>query len=466
MASSEEGLWLNPEHLELLDSLWKAYQFVNRTEQKDFEFLPSLVRTKGAHPLEKVAEILKTGRIIFEGGLAASLDELPSNWEADIVRHPGLPGGQLPVHFHDLDDLTNQNLVKFRNPEMFYLTPLAKNILTKASVLRSNAPETVIMESGTSNYKHPKLFISYSWDSDQHKDWVRLLAERLRMDGIDVILDQWHLIPGDQLTLFMESSVRESDFVIVVCTPRYKEKADSRHGGVGYEENIMTAELFSSANERKFIPVLREGDWAVAAPTWLLGKFHIRLTGESYSENAYGELIATLHGARKQPPPIGSSPFALQKQAEEPSPRIPSVAHKEFEDIKLVRVAEEDVTAPRGDGSRGSALYNISFLLSATPPPGWVRAFPNNWDRPRSYTTMHRPGIASVVGNKIVLRGTTIDEVEKYHRDTLMLAVKMTNEEFRAISESKARAEATEKAKADEHQNKVNEIAKRITFDS
>ena len=34
-------------------------------------------------------------------------------------------------------------------------------------------------------------FISYSWDDDQHCEWVRKLAERLRADGVDVSIDRW-----------------------------------------------------------------------------------------------------------------------------------------------------------------------------------------------------------------------------------------------------------------------------------
>jgi len=39
----------------------------------------------------------------------------------------------------------------------------------------------------------PKLFVSYSHDSQPHKDWVLQLATRLVKNGVDVILDQWDL---------------------------------------------------------------------------------------------------------------------------------------------------------------------------------------------------------------------------------------------------------------------------------
>jgi len=86
----------------------------------------------------------------------------------------------------------------------------------------------------------PTAFISYSWDSDTHKKWVSDLGTRLRADGIDTKLDQWHAIPGDQLPHFMEREIRENQYVIIVCTPKYKVKSDDRKGGVGYEGDIMT----------------------------------------------------------------------------------------------------------------------------------------------------------------------------------------------------------------------------------
>ena len=55
---------------------------------------------------------------------------------------------------------------------------------------------------------HPKVFISYSWDTengdDEHKKWVRDLATKLRSHGVDVILDQFDLRLGDDLPFFMK----------------------------------------------------------------------------------------------------------------------------------------------------------------------------------------------------------------------------------------------------------------------
>jgi hypothetical protein len=48
----------------------------------------------------------------------------------------------------------------------------------------------------------PKVFISYSHDSQGYKKWVLELAVRLRNNGIDAILDQFELKAGDDIPRF------------------------------------------------------------------------------------------------------------------------------------------------------------------------------------------------------------------------------------------------------------------------
>jgi len=168
--------------------------------------------------------------------------------------------------------------------------------------------------------RNPKTFISYAWEGADHKGWVRELAIRLRRDGIDAILDQWEAVPGDLLPKFMETQVRESDFVLIVCTPKYKRKSETRSGGVGYEGDVMTSEVFKGVSRRKFIPVLCKGNWNEAAPGWLAGAYHLNLIGDPWDESSYNELLSTLHGQREQAPPIGSSPFSRAKLSAEIPP--------------------------------------------------------------------------------------------------------------------------------------------------
>ena len=49
----------------------------------------------------------------------------------------------------------------------------------------------------------PTAFITYSWDDEDHKAWVKGLAERLRAGGVNVLLDIWGVAPGGQLPELM-----------------------------------------------------------------------------------------------------------------------------------------------------------------------------------------------------------------------------------------------------------------------
>jgi len=156
----------------------------------------------------------------------------------------------------------------------------------------------------------PVAFISYSWDSERHKQWVLALANRLQeQGGVKIILDRWHLIPGKDKNLFMEKSIADSDFVILICSRGYAGRADNRQGGVGYESTIITAQLAANIEQQKFIPVLREGDWKISLPIWIKSKVGVDLSGDPYSDEQYHNLLRALHSAPLQPPPIGPKPI-------------------------------------------------------------------------------------------------------------------------------------------------------------
>jgi hypothetical protein len=154
----------------------------------------------------------------------------------------------------------------------------------------------------------PQAFLSYVRGSDSHEDWVFNLATRLREDGVRIILDQWDLALGSDQCSFMERSIEQSDFVIVICTPEYAQRANNREGGVGFETSVITGALAAQIETRKFIPVLRSGDWISSLPIYLRSKHGADLRDEPYSEIQYVKLARTLHGEPLQPPPLGPKP--------------------------------------------------------------------------------------------------------------------------------------------------------------
>ena len=110
--------------------------------------------------------------------------------------------------------------------------------------------------------EHPKVFISYSWTSVEHEQFVMDLATSLRNHGVDAILDKWDLKPGQDKYVFMESMVVDTEVlkVLVLCDRKYQEKANNRAGGVGTESQIISQELYGKVKQTKFIPIVCEYD--------------------------------------------------------------------------------------------------------------------------------------------------------------------------------------------------------------
>ncbi|MEP7137596.1 MAG: TIR domain-containing protein [Chloroflexota bacterium] len=105
------------------------------------------------------------------------------------------------------------------------------------------------------------VFISYSQDSDEHKDRVLQLADRLRDDGIDANIDQYQVAPKEGWVLWMEKEIRDSQFVLMVSTETYLKrvmKEDSGKGlGVMWESSIIYQYLYNAgAVNEKFIPIV------------------------------------------------------------------------------------------------------------------------------------------------------------------------------------------------------------------
>ncbi|MBX4872077.1 toll/interleukin-1 receptor domain-containing protein [Rhizobium bangladeshense] len=160
---------------------------------------------------------------------------------------------------------------------------------------------------------NPTVFISYSWDNDDHVGWVRTLAARLVDNGVTVLLDQWHVQPGESITKFMEESVTLCDRVVVVCTPNFAERSAKRLGGVGYEQQIVSGNIAAGIPRRKFIPIVRRGTFdhgpECAIPPHLLGVFAIDLRADAQFGVGLEKLLRAIYDEPiHKPPTLGPRP--------------------------------------------------------------------------------------------------------------------------------------------------------------
>jgi TIR domain len=153
----------------------------------------------------------------------------------------------------------------------------------------------------------PTTFISYSWDSDEHREWVEQFATDLRRDGIDAALDTWDLPAGTDKFSFM-GSIQSRDWIIVVCTPDYANRAERRRGGVGVETVAILSELFADdpANRQNVIPVLRLGEWSTSVPGLLRHLIGFDLRAD-HSGVEYLRLLGTLKSEGNNRPTVGES---------------------------------------------------------------------------------------------------------------------------------------------------------------
>jgi hypothetical protein len=171
------------------------------------------------------------------------------------------------------------------------------------------------------------VFISYSWSSEEHRQWVLELAKRFRGHGIDARLDQWDLRPGQDKYAFMERMVTDSSVkkVVIICDRRYQEKADKREGGVGDETLLITPEVYGRVDQEKFIPVVveRSENGKAYMPAYLASRMYIDMSLPAQFDEKYQELLRALYDNRQETrPPLGAPPEFIAGQV----PSLPKAA--------------------------------------------------------------------------------------------------------------------------------------------
>jgi hypothetical protein len=192
---------------------------------------------------------------------------------------------------------------------------------------------------------HPKAFISYSWASNEHQEWVLDLAAQLRENGVDVTIDKWDLREGHDAIKFMEKMVTDPDIkkVIIVLDRTYAEKADGRKGGVGTETQIISPEIYAKADQDKFVGVASEldDDGKPFRPTFYKSRIYIDLSrSDDYAAN-FEQLLRWIYDKPAYPkPPIGKRPEFLDETAIQLPTRSRAVRA-----VELLKVGSSRATA-------------------------------------------------------------------------------------------------------------------------
>ncbi|MEZ5453224.1 MAG: SEFIR domain-containing protein [Thiothrix sp.] len=214
----------------------------------------------------------------------------------------------------------------------------------------------------------PKVFISYSHDSDEHRDFVRGIADRLRHEGVDCLIDQYiNGFPEEGWQRWMENQVEVADFVLLVCTEtylrRYRGQETEGGKGVNFEGVVISQHLYDAYYQNaKFIPVIpAQGDYG-----------HVPLPLKAYSIyrllDEYDDVYRVLTGQAKYEPPVLGEIRALGRKDKVFIDRLPTVSGGFFgrqEELMLLDAALKSPLSPllqRGEPSRQGGENSIRII--------------------------------------------------------------------------------------------------------
>lgn len=166
----------------------------------------------------------------------------------------------------------------------------------------------------------PRVFISYSHDSDAHRARVLALAERLRTDGIETELDRYvNGTPAEGWPRWMLNCLDRADRVLLVCTQTYYRRfrgheAPGLGRGVDWEGAIITQAIYDQRSaSTRFIPVLFDAADAAHIPEPVRSRSRHVLTSADGYQDLYDEL---LDQAGVEPGPLGEPRHRPRDRAE------------------------------------------------------------------------------------------------------------------------------------------------------
>jgi len=203
-------------------------------------------------------------------------------------------------------------LLKRNMPQIKKFRSIIESDSTKDVVIEE-IRDKEILEKKLEEEPVPNVFISYSWDSKIHKDWVRKFGEDLVRNGVNIILDQWEVGLGEDLGKFMQDGIANANHILIICTPNYVQKANKRKGGVGMENNLIIGHTYFNQvkNEKRVIAIIKEKiSGKNSVPDYFMSKLYLDLTNNDNYNKIIEELLRTFFNKPKhQKPDLGKPPF-------------------------------------------------------------------------------------------------------------------------------------------------------------
>jgi hypothetical protein len=140
-----------------------------------------------------------------------------------------------------------------------------------------------------------RVFISHTSNTADAIAWVEKFATTLTERGVQARLDRFHLRKGMDLAQWMCNELTLAQKVIVVCDEKYKEKADGRVGGVGWETMIIQGDLSRlPADSTKYQVIVRSAELDSGLPLYLRTRYAFHVPNSEINPSLLKELIQEL----------------------------------------------------------------------------------------------------------------------------------------------------------------------------
>ncbi|MCI2420110.1 TIR domain-containing protein [Saccharopolyspora sp. K220] len=158
--------------------------------------------------------------------------------------------------------------------------------------------------------QHPRVFVSYTHDSEHHKKQVLEFGTFLRNTGIDARMDRWDT---DRRRDWYSWAIREmtgADYVIVVASPKYRYLGDGnaaspQHRGIQSEAALLR-ELLHSDRETwlpRLLPVVLPGRGVNEIPLFLQPYTADHYWVTEFSESGADDLLRAITARPGHPRP-------------------------------------------------------------------------------------------------------------------------------------------------------------------
>lgn len=230
---------------------------------------------------------------------------------------------------------------------------------------------------------NPRVFISYSHDSDEHRRRVLCLAQALRDHGIDAELDQYH---EDEIVDWPRwcrerMNPENCDFIICVCTAAYCRNIDGGvkpdvGKGVYWEASFFDDEIYDDKGNRRILPILFSGESPSSIPRFLRGWTHCAIVDFKKSDPGFEKTLRIVHQKNLiKKTPVGPIPD-LSEDSSAPPQDISEVSDGDEIEQELKNFSTFVWRVCKLLLSLSLAAFFAGFLTSLLGL-GWLRLEPN-----------------------------------------------------------------------------------------